>query len=519
MQLSLLLSILIPVVLGALIGYVTNDIAIKMLFRPLEPKYIWGCKIPLTPGILPKNRKKLASSLGKAVSRELLNAEVLRQRFADPLFKKAMRNQVTKAIEEILGRELRGLSISPAGLNAIGFEDILRGLLSSLADSAGFEARLREFMEGLLASLLSLKLESLYSLAQSQDMARRAVAALCDQASRERLRKYADTKLQAWLAGDTCLADSLPLPDPGAVESFLRAVYPRALDLVLSFAGDPELRRQLAEQGRGIVHDLLGRLNAIQRFLVSAAQYDKAISADMEKTIADLLRSLEALGRRDANRDALIAKAVIAYGQIIKDKPAELLARYPGLRNLANRALDTLDHLAASSELRTALEEGLSQWLDSRRDNSLAEVWQGLSGQDLQSCIATARPLEDYFLAKFKKPEALAAYLSAFTSQFLVDCQRRSLTELLGLSGRQIDSLSDYVTEKALVLVSQKTIEILATLDVGKTVEDRINQLDMASLEKIILDVMREQFKWINIFGALLGGLIGLVQALVSNIV
>jgi len=78
-----LLLFSIPPVAGAIIGYVTNAIAIKMLFRPLNPIYIFGFKLPFTPGILPRQRKRLAISIGAMVERELLTAEVLRNRLAN----------------------------------------------------------------------------------------------------------------------------------------------------------------------------------------------------------------------------------------------------------------------------------------------------------------------------------------------------------------------------------------------------------------------------------------------------
>ena len=62
---------------GAVIGYITNDIAIRMLFRPHQPKYIMGVHIPFTPGIIPKEKSRIATSIGKAVSENLMNREVL----------------------------------------------------------------------------------------------------------------------------------------------------------------------------------------------------------------------------------------------------------------------------------------------------------------------------------------------------------------------------------------------------------------------------------------------------------
>jgi uncharacterized membrane protein YheB (UPF0754 family) len=77
------LLFIIPPVAGAIIGYVTNAIAIKMLFRPLREIRVFGIRVPFTPGILPRQRKRLAVSIGAMVERELLTAEVLRNRLAN----------------------------------------------------------------------------------------------------------------------------------------------------------------------------------------------------------------------------------------------------------------------------------------------------------------------------------------------------------------------------------------------------------------------------------------------------
>jgi Uncharacterized protein conserved in bacteria len=45
-----------PPVVGGIIGYFTNDIAIKMLFRPYRAIYIKGRQLPFTPGLIPRNK-------------------------------------------------------------------------------------------------------------------------------------------------------------------------------------------------------------------------------------------------------------------------------------------------------------------------------------------------------------------------------------------------------------------------------------------------------------------------------
>ena len=64
--------------LGGLIGYITNDIAIKMLFRPRKALYIGKWHIPFTPGLIPQQKDRIAESIGNVISVQLLNSDILK---------------------------------------------------------------------------------------------------------------------------------------------------------------------------------------------------------------------------------------------------------------------------------------------------------------------------------------------------------------------------------------------------------------------------------------------------------
>lgn len=85
-------------VVGAVIGYITNDIAIRMLFRPHQAKYFMGIHIPFTPGIIPKEKSRIASAIGKAVSENLMNREVLEK----SLLSDDMLIKISDAIDELV---------------------------------------------------------------------------------------------------------------------------------------------------------------------------------------------------------------------------------------------------------------------------------------------------------------------------------------------------------------------------------------------------------------------------------
>ena len=69
------LTILFMVAVGAIIGGVTNSLAIKMLFRPYKPIYIKKWRLPFTPGLIPRRRDDLAIQMGRLVVNHLLTPE------------------------------------------------------------------------------------------------------------------------------------------------------------------------------------------------------------------------------------------------------------------------------------------------------------------------------------------------------------------------------------------------------------------------------------------------------------
>ncbi len=68
-----------PPVVGGIIGYFTNDIAIRMLFRPYTAKYFLGRKIPFTPGLIPRNQERLAKRISDTIMGSLLTPDELQK--------------------------------------------------------------------------------------------------------------------------------------------------------------------------------------------------------------------------------------------------------------------------------------------------------------------------------------------------------------------------------------------------------------------------------------------------------
>lgn len=94
-------SIIVAPLVGAVIGYVTNDIAIRMLFRPHRAKHVFGVQLPFTPGIIPKEKGRIAEAIGTVISENLMSKEVL-ERY---LLSDEMVAKVRNAVQEFVDRQ------------------------------------------------------------------------------------------------------------------------------------------------------------------------------------------------------------------------------------------------------------------------------------------------------------------------------------------------------------------------------------------------------------------------------
>lgn len=99
--------IAIPLI-GAVIGYVTNWIAVKMLFRPRKEIRVFGKRLPFTPGVIPRGQGRLARAVGNVVETQLLTPEYLGEKLlskeSEEEFKNHMQSWINsqKASEDTL---------------------------------------------------------------------------------------------------------------------------------------------------------------------------------------------------------------------------------------------------------------------------------------------------------------------------------------------------------------------------------------------------------------------------------
>lgn len=93
--------------LGGVIGYVTNRIAVTMIFRPVEPVNVLGLRVQ---GLIGRRQQDLAESIGRVVGSHLLSHEDIAKAFARLDFEAVIGDVLGNALEPKIA-ELRQMPL------------------------------------------------------------------------------------------------------------------------------------------------------------------------------------------------------------------------------------------------------------------------------------------------------------------------------------------------------------------------------------------------------------------------
>lgn len=164
-----MLIYLIPVI-SAFIGWVTNLIAIKMLFHPRKPVKLGFYTMQ---GIFPKRQQQFAEKLGRLVADELLSFEDIAQTLTDPQKIRSIMPAIASRIEDFLRYKLPdsmpvlSMFIGDNTIEKIKtvfvkeMEDLLPELIDKYVESLRHELDLEKIVTTKVAGFSSDKLEDI----------------------------------------------------------------------------------------------------------------------------------------------------------------------------------------------------------------------------------------------------------------------------------------------------------------------------------------------------------------------
>jgi len=505
---------ILPVVLGAVIGYITNAIAIKMLFRPLSEKRFLGIRIPFTPGIIPKQRYQLSDNIGEMVSNELITEEALKSQISREetvgRFKIAVSSVTEKLLQSRITIKNREDSVSIFKLIRNLVSDLLYGFFSSKT----FIYAVRDFTAKTTEYLLSRKVKTLALKIKWENFIRTGLEELLE--SRE-VHDFLVEKIYGYIKKAKNSSESFSkFISPKVAHSaavFFESFLPGLTDSLMKWLKTDSMHRELEFRGRFLLRDILDKLNILQKFLITAGQFDKSLDDRMPEIIDDVLDHFENILHKEKTKKGIVnslekgllkwAEKPLSYTLKMGDEKILLT-----LDNLYIKAVNTFKE----NNLSVSIEKNISKWLDSHREYTLKDFF-------VRTLHMDENRLNDFLsntileiVTKRSTIDNILNQIVGFTENYLLEEKSITVGSLLKISSDKKEKIDSFLADKAYLFISGNIPEIIEALNVKTLVVEKINALNVEEVEKLLLQVIAKHLKWINLFGAILGGIIGMTQ-------
>ncbi len=501
---------------GGLIGYATNQLAVWMLFHPREALRVGGVDLPLTPGLVVKNQERLAEAIGRAVARDLLDAETIGRHIGEIELEAPLRTLVSEERMR-LAEEEQPLAALLAPEHREGLERLRDTLAADLtarlirlaarledAQSRG-RAALRDVVAGVVATRVSAILDE-----------RRQTAVVAW--TRHRLLEYVHSGEARMLVREGVAMALRDLPRREGF-AFLEDVVRDALrphlggltqgvqDRLAEFLTSAEFARLARDRIAGRLHELV-----VSKFPMAAMLVSEELLADLiEDRWSDIAGELEAMARREE------------VGRVIAREVEQ------GVGTLVGRLEQAMDHPETSGRtavwLTSEIEAGLGRWLESEASSlALSGILDRVRDRTVGDLFGGDEQLV-YTLAETLAIR-LARWLEGDEGRALVGDRVRAAIDS-ALFRQPLGRVFAFVPEKewdtvggvAATMIADRVRRFLPRLmqehvDLEGIVREKVRAFDAPRIEETIRRVSGRELTGI----VRLGGLIGIVVGALTQL-
>ena len=522
---SSILTTLAHPCIGAFIGYLTNKIAIRMLFRPLEPWFVFGLQVPMTPGVIPSKRHILAENIGEMVGSHLLTSKDIGAAISEEPFQEHLAALIDRRVREIMMRDLGPIGEEiPRKFKAyfkVGVKTLKYQLAEGVTGYLGgehFEQQLRASINSRLDTLAVQEINSFLGPEMRQEMYLFVDEIICDLLQGKQVGVWLGDALVIGLrkAADQgkTLTDFVPEEMVPLLKSFVQDHSTHILEGMGRQVSDPLIRGQVISGIlRGVDHflDSLGPMGAMARGFLEKETLEQKIGEYLGQKETDLVAWFSS-PEIQARMKTILDQAV---DDILHKSLADLLAGIADedltrlSRDAATRLLGLLQEEGALTGMSALVHVGMEDLLDGGR-LSCAELGSKFFADEQGGQLREAFIGEVVALLRSHKTERLVSSMLGSMVDSLLNRPIGLLYNLVPHGVRR--ALNNALTLTVNRMLLQEVPGVVESLNIKRLVTEKIDGLDLLQLERLLLSIMEEQFKYINLFGAFLGFLLGLIN-------
>lgn len=502
---------IISITVGAIIGYVTNWLAIKMLFRPRKEIRIAGKRVPFTPGLIPKERTRISASVGKAIGEHILTKETLIEALDNDRVKKHINDWIGEKVKEFQSKanSLEELLKKLLAQRYTRVKEKVRSILvtnivqfiKAEENKDKFTEITRRFIKKSLMAAPESLVSSDYLIKTKEFTISKLKELKCSKGFKAKLHIYIEKNIGLLEQSEKSLQDILPNGIIASVKSYIYNSREEICQGISKILKEPNVSNRLKVAIGSMISNNLNPL--VAAFIKTDTVYNK------------LTVAMDDYFKEDENQKNVAMILNDSIQRLLEDRIGDLLKK-----------ISEEDRATLTKALVDMLAENVLT--DTVIDNVFEELEKGfLKYASLDQMLTNINEEYDGKVAEFIIDRFLE-YVSGENFLLFVDKLTGWALDEVGktipaaIMGEDLDKITDAITEAWEALfqrfLNNDAQKIIAAMDISNVVEERINSFDVVYTEEIILSLAKKELSAITWLGALLGAIMGILSPLLSNL-
>ncbi|GAA0116773.1 DUF445 family protein [Clostridium senegalense] len=499
---------LIGIIIGAIIGYFTNWLAIKMLFKPHKEVRFLGIKVPFTPGLIPKEKDRIAKSVGDAVGDHLLDKETIIDSLCSEKISNSIKLYFKNKFLKVKESEKTIGNILDTSLQ-LNVDNVLKESISST----------------ILNSEISEKIKRDGSLVIEQQLLKiigKNPKEVLLHKDYDKLKNNLIHKGNEYLESEELVANVNNILEKNIKnlqdsEDKIKDVLPEGLIIALKvYACDN--REKIAQYLKdilrtektevkikdGINKAISGMSPMIAMFLKSDIIYDKVLEygdafLSNEENVDDL--SMLITNAIDSFSEKSISEVLKSISLENKEEIVNNISKLIVTKAKDNNVVDSFV---------IKIQNGLFE-----NKNNIEEVLKtvNIDSKDLINKII------DIVNKDILKDDIIKSGVNSMVESLITIIKSKKIKEVLvSVDEKIIDNISNNIVEVYNRFMKNSGKQLVDSFNVSRIIEDKINSFEVEFAEKLILEIASKELRAITWLGGLLGGIMGLLSPILGTI-
>jgi uncharacterized membrane protein YheB (UPF0754 family) len=501
-------------------GYGAAWLAVRMLFRPHKPVKLLGLTV-WPQGMIPRHRERLAQTIGHAVGNELVSQEtVVHALFETGFFRRKVESFVGAFTNELLEKNYTtALDALPKSVRAPVL-DALAALQLRIAEHVAGALKSEEtaeavtrFVDRRVDEILSQRLGQTLSPETFEQalgfVENRFRGVVTERGFESKVREFVSSRVDELAQSNATLAEMFTPDTVAVIKERIDGQVPPIVGKLTEIATNRGTRKQIGALIKREVDDYYQQLNFFKKIFISRerihGEVDELVNKTLPRRVEEFL-SGEAFEHQaeeflNTTIDGVLARPVNELvGNVAPDK----------LELIKDQIAERILSVARSKELSTSVSAYATDALQRLRPHTLRALLEHArpdSAEQLKGFLA--RGLMNV-LSREETARTINAILASQVEKLLV----RPIGRVGDLVPEEkVRRASLLLAERIEAAARERLPAAIAEFDIGRIVQEKVAGYPITKLEDLVLSVAKQHLRTIELFGLLIGFVIGVVQA------